>query len=251
MWGELMRAFIGFPLLACALFTAPAINAASVTYYFSGVVTGISCAIQGCGDPSLVGSGAAAVGTRFSGQFNFDSSWAPYYVGVADRSYASPSGSSAFGAAIALGEINFSFPGVTLQINQPPASPLFFASTPSNTGNSGSNPLAYGNWLIQLLAFGSWGDGTTNLPSTVPLLSQFSGPNTFKLAAFENGPQEATRYAEYFGTIDYLGDTPARVAETPLPPAITLYATGLGAMSLLAWRRRRRATHNGPSRPSS
>jgi MYXO-CTERM domain-containing protein len=61
-----------------------------------------------------------------------------------------------------------------------------------------------------------------------------------------NGPGQATfiqaysaDYADPEASISIIGTS---VAETPLPTALPLFATGLAVLGLLGWRRRRKAT---------
>ena len=42
-------------------------------------------------------------------------------------------------------------------------------------------------------------------------------------------------------TITFHVDNVSDLSQTPLPPALPLFATGLGVMGLLAWRRKRKA----------
>ena len=51
-----------------------------------------------------------------------------------------------------------------------------------------------------------------------------------------SGPYEQT--GGDFGQLDY---APMSVSATPLPAALPLFATGLGAMGLFCWRRKRKA----------
>ena len=44
-----------------------------------------------------------------------------------------------------------------------------------------------------------------------------------------------------FESADLIIQSPAQIAETPLPAALPLFATGLGALGLLGWRRKRKA----------
>jgi hypothetical protein len=64
------------------------------------------------------------------------------------------------------------------------------------------------------------------LPSTIDI-------STLSLASFLGGP----------GTIDYSVsiDLPNGAYVTPLPPALPLFAAGLGLLGLLGWRRKRKA----------
>ena len=63
----------------------------------------------------------------------------------------------------------------------------------------------------------------------VPETISFSG--TARLILFQGG---------LFG-IDDLQISPTAPADTPLPGALPLFATGLGALGLLGWRRKRKA----------
>jgi hypothetical protein len=106
---------------------------------------------------------------------------------------------------------------------------------------AGSQLLAHGYWALALqdnIEF--WGDGTSNIPSSPPLLANFNYPGQptyFNLTAWSNNdePGNAIGY-QYTGTITYLSDVPNPV---PIPAALPLIPASLGAMGFLGWRRRK------------
>lgn len=218
-------------------------NAVPVTYYFGGVITSASGPCPSPCDPSLVGPGSGAIGTHFSGQYTFDSALPLIYSDPGERHYASALGDPAYGWSLSLGGVNFSTSGIYLEVSQNPVNPHYQAQRYSDgtNGFAGGQPLAHLN-LGFILQFGPspWGDGTTNIPSTVPLVSQFADP-VFIFEAFTSHGSDVVEVGQqYRGYIDYLGTSP--VPSVPLPAALPLFAIGLGALALFGWRRKRNAT---------
>ena len=60
-------------------------------------------------------------------------------------------------------------------------------------------------------------------------------------AGCQSWPNWPGNFAEYFGGNSLRGTLTADLAETPLPAALPLFGSGLGAMGLLGWLRRRRS----------
>jgi hypothetical protein len=69
MRARLLASSLFVATTACLLESGPT-NAATVQYFFSGIITEINCNGIECGNPQLTGPGAAALGTRFSGQWD-------------------------------------------------------------------------------------------------------------------------------------------------------------------------------------
>jgi hypothetical protein len=91
-------------------------------------------------------------------------------------------------------------------------------------------------------------------PSTLAVVRLITSSNLVGCSTgrFTGGVDDAKFVADVFsgtigntGVIDF-GPAPVLVAATPLPAALPLFATGLGALGLLGWRRKRKAA-NGTS----
>jgi len=81
--------------------------------------------------------------------------------------------------------------------------------------------------------------------SSAAVVAAFTGLGTFP-ADFHYqsvcGAGIATCGTGWSGSLDITYNfTPSAAAETPLPAALPLFATGLGALGLLGWRRKRKA----------
>jgi hypothetical protein len=132
------------------------------------------------------------------------------------------------------------------------------AAGPSTFSYVGTTPTRTGPSAI-LLASGSLVTGTTDT-SSAALLSQlqnlsfvvgvvapafFQSPNPFYpfVQIGQLGLSDAGSPTQLFengvGSAVFMGD--AGTPTTPLPAAVPLFATGLGAMGLLGWRRKRKA----------
>ena len=69
---------------------------------------------------------------------------------------------------------------------------------------------------------------------TIP--GPFLGPSTFLFTQID---QSGFNTEQHSATLTLIG-TGVAVAETPLPAALPLFATGLGALGLMTWRRKRK-----------
>ena len=94
-------------------------------------------------------------------------------------------------------------------------------------------------WLLQTTYDnGRWVEYETTLPSDADIAIEFSGTFSDNIADAITGSG--------FGSNDDWADfnnitTSGAVGATPLPAALPLFASGLGAMGLFGWRRKRRA----------
>ena len=98
-----MNSYLRTASLAAALLWAAPAFAAPVTYYFGGVtnfVDAYPCASAGGCNPALIGSGTAALGTRFSGQYTFDSAWTPTFANSTEAHYKNANNSPDYIAII-------------------------------------------------------------------------------------------------------------------------------------------------------
>ena len=213
--------------------------ASPVTYYFSGTITNFGaneCDVVAC-TPSLVGPGAAAIGMEFSGEYTFDETWAQIYSDINQANYVAPAGSdpATFPTRMSLGGIDYSFAPGVLEI------------VPQNHYGAGSKEADGANsWNIVLYSAGVWGDGTTNIPSTIPILSNFDlSTSQFFLYLSEQPNGGLSLGNRYFGQFAYFGETPCTgncaVSSVPIPAALPLFAAGLTAMGFLGWRRKQKA----------
>jgi hypothetical protein len=78
-----------------------------------------------------------------------------------------------------------------------------------------------------------------------PTRGLFDGPSPLSVEwvsdSVVGGKVQACGTAACFFTTDIKGDLPIATTPTPLPAALPLFATGLGALGLLGWRRKRKA----------
>ena len=85
---------------------------------------------------------------------------------------------------------------------------------------------------------------TTCTASSAAVVAAFTGLGTFPVDFHYQsvcGPGIATCGTGWSGSLDITYNfTPSTAAETPLPAALPLFATGLGALGLLGWRRKRK-----------
>jgi hypothetical protein len=88
---------------------------------------------------------------------------------------------------------------------------------------------ATGNYYSQAPAGGGFGVGLFNLTLTPPVGNGNQGDNS-------QGDNNNSQGADFLGNQSN-ADPPA----TPLPATLPLFATGLGALGLLGWRRKRKA----------
>jgi len=104
------RVLVGAPVALAVILVSGEALATPVTFYFGGVITSVNDdggTARG-GDPSLLGSGSAALGTRFSGQYTFDNAWSPIpgicSIPCGEDHYASEPDSTAYTARGPWGE---------------------------------------------------------------------------------------------------------------------------------------------------
>ncbi|MGH9562044.1 MAG: PEP-CTERM sorting domain-containing protein [Terracidiphilus sp.] len=108
----------------------------------------------------------------------------------------------------------------------------FFATPDAGFGFGGSGPDGVGGELDVMLTFSLTGPLTD---------SELSIPNTFAIAP---GSGSARVYDSSTGRLfgaNVTGGSLMSVPSTPLPAALPLFASGLGALGLLGWRRKRKA----------
>lgn len=230
--------------------------AASVTYHFAGYINyvngGLSCEQVTC-DPSLIGSGPSAIGTGFTGEYTFDDAWSPFSSSANEARYSSPANSPVYTARIGLAGVSLTFDGLLLEVSQTIGGNGFptahYQASAQGTGSTsayaGGQLLPYGTWAMILYSSDVWGDGSTNIPTSIPLLSEFDGERFFGLQA----NQQSDIYWQYRGYINYLdaspcGDQcpgPTMPSAVPIPAALPLLATALGALGFIGWRRKHRA----------
>ena len=106
------------------------------------------------------------------------------------------------------------------------------------------------NAIILFTVIGAGNGSVQNVTSSTTatsaaVVAAFTGLGTFP-ADFHYqsvcGPGIATCGTGWSGSLDITYNfTPSTTAETPLPAALPLFATGLGALGLLGWRRKRKA----------
>ena len=186
---------------------------------------------------------AANATTVFSDSFQTDlSQWVPAagYTGTA-AIVADPLGGGGnaltFGAATAHGDIvsattfgsgtgiytvSFDYLGLCGQPNCG-----IFVYDPSHDKSLVAD-FPYPNLLQQITSTGQWEHVTVSFTA--------SGPMSLLLEDWV-GDYPGQTYAG--PNVTYLRDL--QVSETPLPAALPLFATGLGALGLLGWRRKRKA----------
>jgi hypothetical protein len=236
-----------FGVLLCFEMASVA-DAATTTYYFSGIVSSVDAGevpVPELGNPTVTGSGVAAVGTRFFGQYTFDNAWSPssFSSPPINAVYVSDINSPTYMAAINLGGVGFSFFGLAVETSRSAYDVYnnFLGNQLGAGGGSGTGngqPLSYGYWLLELRKASAGGSLVPLSP--VPLLSDFTS-TMFVLAAYDQGPAfdgSNGRGHVYRGTIDYLSDAPGP-SPIPLPPSILLQLTAFSLLGLLAWRRKR------------
>lgn len=197
---------------------ALAISAALIFAVPAQATTLIDFGVVGLGGmPSYSGSNLES-----STSFDFDDSLAVVsQVGAGDQS-----GLTTFPG----GSFNF----VTL------TSPVTYGS-----GNSGSlsSPLvetwtgAFGSFTETLTSFSVTRTGTNSI--TIDLSGMLAGPGGISesVAAILSANQSGGP-----GTAIGWALTNANVSPTPIPATLPLFATGLGGLGLLGWRRKRKAT---------
>ena len=77
-----------------------------------------------------------------------------------------------------------------------------------------------------------------------PICGITEAENSFELQIdpFATSPQKLTGFSYTQSGVNALWDTnTGSVSVTPIPAALPLFATGIGAMGLIGWRRKRRA----------
>jgi hypothetical protein len=137
---------------------------------------------------------------------------------------------------VSLGGLDYSFSPAVLEITP---QTHYGAGTPS-AGNHANA------WAFILSSSSAWGDGTTNIPSTIPLLSNFDVGRLFFFLYLNEQPDGGISLGNaYRGQINYFGETPCTdncaVSSVPIPAALPLFAAGLSAMGFMGWRRKRKA----------
>lgn len=97
--------------------------------------------------------------------------------------------------------------------------------------------ISYQAWIdFVVVASGSTNGAVAN--NSISLGNLSAGSHTLTLAMLTSNASSGHFLAE-FDNVLIAGD--AAVAETPLPAALPLFATGLGALGLMRWRRKRKA----------
>ncbi len=93
------------------------------------------------------------------------------------------------------------------------------------------------------IAFKTLDDAPPTVPPTsiVPITNSFEPPDPCFRGATCSAGGPIVGYQLDPQNIGQIGTWNATVGTTPLPAALPLFATGLGAMGLLGWRRKRRA----------
>jgi len=138
-----------------------------------------------------------------------------------------------------LTDVEFSLSSNVQIFNLGPSNPFFLGTVDASVGVYGLATLAGNTWnSVQspwILPFNSSFTGVSN-PS-LPL-SYYAQPGPyFELSLFLGDSDQLTTPG-WAGTLTLTYDyTPA----TPLPAALPLFATGLGGLGLLGWRRKRKA----------
>jgi hypothetical protein len=121
--------------------------------------------------------------------------------------------------------VDFSAAGLLGTSSTPFGSLLLTGLTGTQAGLNGMSVSAF--LALSEIALGGGSTGYAILTDIDPLSAQLN-------AAFEGG------VADTFATND-LEFAPTLVPQTPVPAALPLFATGLGAMGLFGWRRKRNA----------
>jgi hypothetical protein len=245
---------LGVAACAFLLFLSQPASSATMTFYFAGGVTSVNAdnCVNPC-DPSLIGPGSAAIGTRFSAQYTFDTAWTADFSNSTEAQYQSSLNSSPYTASVTLGGVDFLFSGMELEVSQHDANAHYSVagnSVANGPSFAGGQQLAFGAWTLSLHSALSipWGDGTTNIPGSPPELSNFL-VRTFHLQAYSshflvNGLDVGH---QYHGFVDYLGTSPT---PAPIPPALLLFGSVLGLGGLLGWRSKR-VLHSRPDLAST
>jgi CHRD domain len=74
-----------------------------------------------------------------------------------------------------------------------------------------------------------------------PFVAANGGTAASAAMALIVGIETGQAYFNIHTTVNTGGEIRGQLAPVPLPPALPLFATGLGALGLLAWRRKRKA----------
>jgi hypothetical protein len=139
-------------------------------------------------------------------------------------------------------------PGISTDGGLHPSNGLFFttgATMDTSDGAGGVNDSSVFSFtgLSGLLALTSNGPGSpgTFSPGNLALLMPWrDNPIGTSISFVGDGPSgDGGCFNCYFGQVATL-DVPSVVSGTPLPAALPLFATGLGALGLLGWRRKRK-----------
>jgi hypothetical protein len=133
---------------------------------------------------------------------------------------------------------------------------FFLDSNPTPAGGNGTD-------YFYLVSVAGMSSGS---PVTFPFLTFYSGPPSLFGGGLSAGTQQTDAGSNYFDAVGpqiFTGDVTAPVlspgtfllhqaatgaeeiltiSETPLPAALPLFATGLGALGFLRWRRKRKAS---------
>jgi hypothetical protein len=241
-------AFVG------AVFGGPAAQAAPLTFSFNGIVTSVNATVTPAMHPvpgSFLGHPFVA-GETFHGTFTVDSTAPDINSSATDGTYLGTSfvvhfanGYSTSSHQPGIGILNDFGVNSIDQFSIQPFGSTVVGSVPivlthSVTGDTGSTLLAGPSITLRDDTGSAF--NSTQLFTTALSLSNFPTQNSFTMTLLSNDfenrvPGGTTPNVSISGRLT-LAPEPL---PTPIPAALPLFATGLSAMGLLAWRRKREA----------